>query len=119
MSAHTENMNVEVEVRDSATAVVTVAGELDVDTATFLHTHLANQLQHGRHHLVMDLETLEFMDSSGLRVLIQAARETHDRGGDLHIAAPTPAVRRLLELTGFSTATPVHASVEEALAALV
>ncbi|MEV6653657.1 STAS domain-containing protein [Streptomyces sp. NPDC051219] len=116
MSPNAENLNIEVRIHDARTAVLTIGGELDLDTATLLHTHLANQIHHGRHRLVLDLSALDFMDSSGLNVLIKAARETRQNEGDLHLAAPTPAVHRLLEITGMSAATPIHASVTDALA---
>ncbi|MGR8012061.1 STAS domain-containing protein [Streptomyces hypolithicus] len=111
-----DNLNVEVTVHDPLTAVVTLGGELDLDTATLLHTHLATQIHHGRHHLVIDLSALDFMDSSGLNTLIKAARETRQSEGNLHLAAPTPTVRRLLDITGMSTATPLYSTVDEALA---
>ncbi|MEU2111065.1 STAS domain-containing protein [Streptomyces sp. NPDC019507] len=112
-----QNLDVEVEIHDPRTAVVTIRGELDVDTATLLHHHLANQALHGRRHLVLDLSAVGFMDSSGLNVLIRATRETRATGGDLHLAAPTPPVAKLFELTGLSLTTAVHADVESALTA--
>ncbi|MCX4513786.1 STAS domain-containing protein [Streptomyces sp. NBC_01619] len=118
MSLMEENLNVEVEIHDPVTAVVTIGGELDADTATLLHHHLANQFLHGRRNLVLDLSALEFMDSSGLNVLIKATRETRSTGGDLHLAAPTPAVAKLFDLTGLSLTTSVHRDVGAALAAV-
>ncbi|MFF3327363.1 STAS domain-containing protein [Streptomyces sp. NPDC002889] len=117
MSRTETNLNIEVVVHDTDTAILTIGGELDIDTATSLHHHMANQFVHGRRHLVLDLSDLQFMDSSGLNVLIKAGREARDTAGDLHLASPTPAVRRLFEITGLSLATPVHTNVEEALAA--
>ncbi|MGW6570132.1 STAS domain-containing protein [Streptomyces sp. NPDC054975] len=111
------NLDVEVEIRDDATAVLSVGGELDMETATMLHHHLANQFLHGRRHLVLDLSGLSFMDSSGLNVLIRAARDAREAQGDLHLVAPTPAVRRILEITGLTVMTPLHANVAEALTA--
>ncbi|MGW0119656.1 STAS domain-containing protein [Streptomyces sp. NPDC003327] len=116
MPAHEENLDIDVEVRDAVTALLTVGGEMDAETATFLHHHVANQFLHGRRHLVLDLSALSFMDSSGLNVVIKAAREARERGGDVHLVAPTPAVRRLLEITGLTVTTPVHEDIEEALA---
>lgn len=118
MSPQGENLDVEVEIHDPGTAVVTVRGELDVDTATLLHHHLANQFLHGRRHLVLELSALDFMDSSGLNVLIRITREARAAEGDLHIAAPAPTVRKLFDLTGLSLTTPLHADVEEALTAV-
>ncbi|MEU7033888.1 MULTISPECIES: STAS domain-containing protein [unclassified Streptomyces] len=111
------NLDVEVDIRDADTAVLSVGGELDIETATLLHHHLANQVLHGRRHLVLDLSSLAFMDSSGLNVLIRAARDAREAKGDLHLVAPTPAVRRILEITGLTMTTPLHADVAEALAA--
>ncbi|KOX25474.1 MULTISPECIES: STAS domain-containing protein [unclassified Streptomyces] len=111
------NLDIEVEIRDADTAVVTVGGELDIETATLLHHHLANQFLHGRRHLVLDLSALDFMDSSGLNVLIRAGRDARESGGDLHLAAPTPAVRRILEITGLTMTTPLHTDVADALVA--
>lgn len=113
-----QNLDVEVEIHDPGTALVTIRGELDVDTATLLHHHLANQALHGRRHLVLDLAAVDFMDSSGLNVLIRATRETRATGGDLHLAAPTPPVAKLFDLTGLSLTTAVHEDVEAALTAV-
>ncbi|AWK11949.1 STAS domain-containing protein [Streptomyces spongiicola] len=113
-----QNLDVEVEIHDPGTAVVTIRGELDVDTATLLRHHLANQTLHGRRHLVLDLSAVGFMDSSGLNVLIRATRETRAMGGDLHLAAPVPQVAKLFDLTGLSLTTAVHEDVPAALTAL-
>ncbi|GFH37504.1 STAS domain-containing protein [Streptomyces pacificus] len=113
-----QNLDVEVEIHDPSTAVVTIQGELDVDTATLLHHHLANQALHGRRHLVLDLSAVGFMDSSGLNVLIRATREARALGGDLHLAAPAPQVARLFDLTGLSLTNAVHENVETALTTL-
>lgn len=110
-------LTVEVSLPRSEVAVVALGGELDVDTATELHYQLANQLHHGRRHLVLDLGDVPFMDSSGLNIVIRAQQETRRIDGSLRLAAPTPAVRRVLELTGVSLTTPVHDSVDRALAA--
>lgn len=110
------NLNIEVVVHDADTAVLTIGGELDCETATSLHHYMANQFRHGRRHLVLDLSDLKFMDSSGLNVLIKAGREARSTEGDLHLAAPTPAVRRVFEITGLSLTMPIHANVDEALA---
>ncbi|MEU9860198.1 STAS domain-containing protein [Streptomyces sp. NPDC047971] len=118
MSEREPNLDVDVTVRDARTAVVSVGGELDLDTADLLGTHLAEQLRQGRVHLVLDLSALDFMDSSGLNVLIRAVHRARDTGGDLYLAAPTSAVRRILEITGLTTTTPPHTDVAEALAAV-
>ncbi|MFF7441650.1 STAS domain-containing protein [Streptomyces sp. NPDC008122] len=117
MSEREPNLDVDVEIRDGRTAVLTVAGELDMETADRLQELLAEQFGQGRCRLVLDLSALDFMDSSGLNVLIKAVNKARESDGDLYLAAPTPAVRRILEITGVMTTIPPHDAVADALAA--
>ncbi|MFI8962742.1 STAS domain-containing protein [Streptomyces sp. NPDC053493] len=117
MSERELNLDVDVTIRDARTAVLSVAGELDMETAHLLEQQLTQQLRQGRRHLVLDLSALDFMDSSGLNVLIRAVHKARETGGDLHLAAPTSAVRRILDITGVATTAPPHPGVAEALAA--
>ncbi len=117
MSEREVNLEVDVEVLDDRTAVLTVGGELDMETAAGLEDRLWQQLSLGRARLVLELSALDFMDSSGLNVLIRAVNRARENGGDLYLAAPTPAVRRILEITGVTTTIPPHDGVAEALAA--
>ncbi|GAA3085856.1 STAS domain-containing protein [Streptomyces roseofulvus] len=117
MSEREPNLEVDVEIRDGRTAVLTVSGELDMETADRLREVLAEQFGQGRRRVVLDLSALDFMDSSGLNVLIQAVIRAREAGGDLYLAGPTPAVRRILEITGVTTTLPPHDAVADALAA--
>ncbi|MEU5217058.1 STAS domain-containing protein [Streptomyces sp. NPDC020807] len=117
MSEREENLDVAVEIRDGHTAVLTVAGELDMETAARLQEILTEQFGRGRRRLVLDLSALDFMDSSGLNVLIRSVNTARESGGDLYLAAPTPAVRRILEITGVTTTIPPHDALADALAA--
>ncbi|MFB7353112.1 STAS domain-containing protein [Streptomyces gardneri] len=117
MSEREPNLDVDVEIRDDRTAVLTVEGELDMETAGRLEDLLTEQFGQGRRRLVLDLSALGFMDSSGLNILIRAVNRARETGGDLYLAAPTPAVRRILEITGVTTTMPPHDDVADALAA--
>ncbi|MFF9066660.1 STAS domain-containing protein [Streptomyces sp. NPDC014891] len=117
MSERESNLAVDVTIRDAGTAVLSLGGELDMETAPLLEGSLGEQLRDGRAHVVLDLTGLEFMDSSGLNVLIRAVHKARGVGGDVYLAAPTSAVRRILEITGVTTTIPPHSGVEEALAA--
>ncbi|MFC9589341.1 STAS domain-containing protein [Streptomyces sp. NPDC056944] len=117
MSEQKPHLDVDVEIRDARTAVLSVGGELDMETAGRLDDRLTEQLGQGRHHLVLDLSALGFMDSSGLNVLIRSLNRARQTGGNMYLAAPTSAVRRILEITGVTTTIPPHAGVAEALAA--
>ena len=108
-------LSVEVGLLREDVALITVQGYLDVDTATEFQHHLANQLHHGRRHFLLDLSQVPFMDSSGMNIILRVYQEARELPGSVHIISPTPAVRRILDLTGVSITVPVSGSVEEAL----
>lgn len=71
-------------------------GEIDAHTAPTL----AASLDAAAPKVRLNLSGVEFVDSSGLRVLIDAHQRLQEAGGSLTIASPSPAVRRLFEISG-------------------
>ncbi|CAL9343127.1 hypothetical protein SUDANB58_00308 [Streptomyces sp. enrichment culture] len=109
-------LSVEVTLPREDVALLTVRGYLDVDTATEFQHHLANQLHHGRRHFLLDLSEVPFMDSSGMNIILRVYQEVREIPGSVHIISPTPAVQRILDLTGVSITVPVSKTVDDALA---
>ncbi|QMU77111.1 STAS domain-containing protein [Streptacidiphilus sp. PB12-B1b] len=118
MSPESEVLTVSTTVHGDDRAVVSLTGELDVDTAVALQHQLAALVLQGRKHVVLDLAQVPFMDSSGLNSILRARSETQRYDGNLLLAAPGSAVRRLLDLTGVSLTSPLYATVGDALASL-
>ncbi|MFD3504906.1 STAS domain-containing protein [Streptomyces sp. NPDC058676] len=116
MSIAQNPLSVEVTLPREDVALISVEGYLDVDTATEFQHHLANQLHHGRRHFLLDLSSVPFMDSSGMNIILRVYQQARDIPGSVHIISPTPAVRRILDLTGVSITVPVSESLDEALA---
>ncbi|WP_405623127.1 STAS domain-containing protein [Streptomyces sp. NBC_00076] len=115
MSIAQNPLSVEVSLPREDVALISVEGYLDVDTATEFQHHLANQLHHGRRHFLLDLSAVPFMDSSGMNIILRVYQQARDIPGSVHIISPTPAVRRILDLTGVSITVPVSESLDEAL----
>jgi len=80
--------------------VVHLAGELDPHTAPALEREVAGLMAAGATAVVLDLSQLQFIDSSGLRVLISAHRALSEQGGTLTLRSPSETAQRLLEITG-------------------
>ncbi|MFE5402959.1 STAS domain-containing protein [Streptomyces sp. NPDC056580] len=112
-------LGVEVAVISSDAAVITVSGELDTDTGLALQHQLAGQVVHGRRHLVLDLADVPFMDSSGLRVIVRTVNEMRNIDGSVSLAAPSPVVRRVLDLTGVGMTCRIFDSADAACEALL
>ena len=92
-----------VEVASQGDEVVLVLiGELDPHTAPILRSSVDDALSDATTTLVLDVAGLQFIDSSGLRVIISAHKTMDKRGGRLVLRAPTDNTRRLLEITGLA-----------------
>ncbi|MFC9947224.1 STAS domain-containing protein [Streptomyces pratensis] len=96
-------------------AVLTVAGEIDVDSVPALRTRALELIRQGRPHLVLDLAPVEFCDSSGLNAMIGILRYAKDRHGSLSLAAAPPHLARLLDVTGVGELIPVLPTTAEAV----
>ena len=90
-----------VEVRDAdATTVISVSGELDLASSPALEEELERVAQSDAQLVVVDLRNLEFMDSTGLSVLVRAHQRAEENGRRLGLVNGSQQVQRLLTLTG-------------------
>ena len=90
-----------VEVRtDGRAAIITVSGELDLASAPSLASEIEQASRSDSALLVLDLRGLEFMDSTGLSVIIKAHQRLSEQGRDLCLIRGPQQVQRLLDLTG-------------------
>jgi anti-sigma B factor antagonist len=96
-------------------ATVAVSGELDLVSSPVLERTLAPLLDSDVELIIVDLRGLDFMDSTGLHVLIQAHQRMHDAGRRLALVRARKQVQRLFDLTGLSDALTIVDSPEEAL----
>ena len=84
---------------------VAISGELDLATAPELEAVLAEEYAKGR-TLVLDMEGLDFIDSSGIRVLLLACQESQRDGGRLRLTRGSDPVMHALELVGLVDELP-------------
>lgn len=91
-----------------ATVVFRLDGELDAATAPGLSRALTSALDQRPARLALDLRAITFLDSSGTRVLIAAARRAHNEGCSLVVRSPSRPVLRMLRLTGLDRVLTVE-----------
>ena len=94
MSTEDPRLDVAVDI-DGA---LVLEGEIDSYTAP----ELAERLEADRSLEVVDLAAVTFIDSSGLRVLVQAHQARAEAGSTLRLRSPSAAVQRLLEISGLA-----------------
>jgi anti-sigma B factor antagonist len=108
--------NFGVEVVDGEQAVVIgVSGELDLATSPELERELQRSTASAAALLIIDLRKLEFMDSTGLSVLVRAHQKTTQSGKQFAVVKGPQQVQRLLSLTGVAERLTVVDTPEELL----
>ena len=97
-----------------AIIVVAVGGEIDVHTAPQVDEALAAAAGPGI-ALVADLTNVEFIDSTGLSVLVRALARARDDEGSLAVVAPSERVTKVLRLTGLDAVLSVYDTLDAAV----
>ena len=95
--------------RRGAAHRVAVSGELDIATSSALEPVLLEAEQSDAETIVLDLSGLEFIDSTGLRLVIDANERCGGPDGRLRVIAGAPAVERLLDIVGLRERLPLIA----------
>lgn len=107
-------MNIETEDRDIALVVV-IRGNVDGTTADTLLVTLHDQVEAGHTRVVADLSGVGYTSSAGLRALLATVKEARRRGGDLRLADVQPNVRKVLDLSGFTSILKLYDDVDAAV----
>jgi anti-sigma B factor antagonist len=96
--------------------VLAVGGEIDVHTAPQLRGAVTELLDRGVAALVVDLEAVQFLDSTGLGVLVEAHQAVSEAGGTLDVVCSSERLLKVFTITGLAQVFTIHDSVEAATA---
>jgi anti-sigma B factor antagonist len=94
--------------------VVAVGGEIDVYTAPKLRERLVELINSGHYHLVIDLEGVDFLDSTGLGVLVGALKRVRSHQGSLRLVCTQERLLKIFRITGLAKVFPIYDTVDEA-----
>lgn len=94
--------------------VLAVRGEVDVYTAPRLRERLVELVAAGSRDVVVDLEGVEFLDSTGLGVLVGGLKRLRSHDGDLSLVCTQPRILKVFEITGLTKVFAIHPSVDAA-----
>lgn len=102
-------------VRDGVVAL-DLEGEVDVYTAPLLRQEIVDQVEKGTKYLLVHLEKVEYLDSTGLGILIGGVKRLKEQGGGLKLVGPSPRISRIFDITGLNRIFDVYATQADALA---
>lgn len=97
--------------------VLEIGGEIDVYTAPRLRARLVELADAGQNRIVIDLARVEFLDSTGLGVLVGAHRRLRSGEGSLGLVCPYERLLKIFRITGLDSVFAIHSSVDDAVAA--
>jgi anti-sigma B factor antagonist len=110
-------MAVETRHLDGGICVVTISGRLAIggDTDT-LEAAVNNLIAGNQIKVVLDISTLDYVDSSGVGMLISCLTKVKKAGGELKVAGASPRIRRIFSMTGVETVLPMFETLAAATA---
>jgi len=106
-----------LETRDvDGTTVVAVGGEIDVYTAPKLRDKITELVASGVYDLVIDMEGVEFLDSTGLGVLVGGLKKVRAHEGSLQLVCTQDRLLKIFRITGLAKVFLIHETADAALA---
>lgn len=112
------NFDIQTEPISDHAFVVSPTGEVDLYVAPELKQQLLELVERGATAVIVDLSDVTFVDSTALGVLIGTVRRLRANDGQLSVVCRDPNVGRTFELTGLDRVFAIHATREQAIAAL-
>ena len=97
--------------------IVAVGGEIDVYTAPRLRDKITELVAEGAYQLVVDMQAVEFLDSTGLGVLVGALKKVRQHEGSLELVCTQERLLKNFRITGLAKVLVIHESPVEALTA--
>ena len=110
----TMDFDVDVDKQDGV-AIVAVSGELDISTSPWLRDRLVELAGSDAKRIVVDLEAVEFLDSTGLGVLVGGLKRMRSNGGDLVLVCTKPRILKVFEITALTKVFEIFGTRDEAV----
>jgi anti-sigma B factor antagonist len=96
--------------------VVSPRGEIDVYTAPELKEQAASAIEEGADRVVIDMSDVDFMDSSGLGVLVSLLKRVREAGGSIRLVIPDERILKIFRITALDEVFDIDPRLEDALA---
>ena len=112
------DFGIKTESYGGTTAVIALAGEVDLYTAPEFKQELVRVIEEGATDIVIDLTDTSFIDSTTLGVLVSGLKRVRPSGGSLALVVADRNIRKIFEITGLDRVFGLHEQRDDALAAL-
>lgn len=110
----TAALRAEVEYIDGV-AVIKLAGEVDLSTSPIFKQKVYETIEAGSNDVVIVLDELEFMDSTGLGVLVGALKKSRMAGGIIRLVCSKKNIKKVFTITGLDKVFPIYDNLQRCL----
>lgn len=117
-SAASMNLKVTPTPVRAGVVALDLEGEVDVYTAPLLRQEIMDQVDKGTKNILVHLEKVEYLDSTGLGILIGGVKRLKEQNGSLKLVGPSPRISRIFDITGLNRIFDVYATQADALATI-
>jgi len=113
-------MDIKVSTREAAgkAQIVEVLGEIDVYTSPKVKETITELIEKGHYHLIVNLEGVRYIDSTGLGVLIGALKKVREQNGSISLICTNPQIKKIFNITGLVKIFGIFKSEEDAIKGL-
>jgi len=99
--------------------VIKLTGKLDIIGTGAIETKFAGHCAGNNVRVLVDLSSVDFLASIGIRLLVLTAKSVASRGGKMALVNASPEVTSVLEVTGIPAIIPIYSDLETAQAGIV
>jgi anti-sigma B factor antagonist len=110
------NLTINSRTPNETTRILEIEGEIDVYTSPQLKQEIVKLAEGGVKHLIINLSKVEYLDSTGLGVLIGGLKRLREAEGNLVLVGPALRILRIFEITGLDKIFDIYATEEDAAA---
>src|SRR5581483_7821475 len=116
-----KTLDIKVNVREAPgdCYVVDLSGEIDVYTSPKVKDAIGELIDRGVYHLVINLEKVRYIDSTGLGVLIGGLKRVREHGGSVNLVCTNPQIKKIFDITGLVKIFGIFENEDSAMKALV
>ena len=104
-----------VEKRENDICILTPVGRLDVNTSESFREHLLQVITDGTKNIILDCQSLDYISSGGLRVVLEGAKRVWQMEGKMVLCSIKDYIKEVFEVIQFDAFLPIAETVEEAL----
>ena len=102
--------------QEDGNTIIEVGGEIDVYTAPKLRDKITELVGNGNYNLVIDMEKVDFLDSTGLGVLVGGLKKVRAHDGSMRLICNQERLLKIFRITGLAKVFVIHGSQADALA---